>query len=798
MLGALTILCAALLAARRLLLTCVLFLLGLAGIAMQVVHRSGAKPVLTIEDGETAIVDGCVVDPPVFSPDKAQFTLELVPHALARVSVLLKGSQALHLQYGNRVELAAKVRSPHNFQNPGEFDYAAWLAHQQIYWTATVRSTADIQIQPGKCGHPSLGWLYFVRTSALERLESLYPEDTRTSLLLRAVLLGQTAGMQRRWTDDFRVTGTYHALVISGQHVSVLAMTLLFCLRLLNLGRIPSLTLATLASWLYAFIAGLSAPVVRAAGGFTLVLIACYLFRRVRLLNLLSAVAAVYLLFDPDQLFDPSFQLSFLSAAALVALAIPLMERWTESLRIAAGSADRMLADTNRDPRIATLRVELRLFAETLHAWTHLPKDAALTITSLGARCLVFVVEGIIVSACVQFGLALPMITYFHRVSLTGLAANVVVVPLLSIVVPSGFAAILTGWHWLAWLTALFLHWAERVAAWHVQFEPSWRIATVPAAAAVCFAAFIVALAIGLRQKARWTSAACLVSVLAFAIIAWQPWRPVLAHGWLEVSAIDVSQGDSIFVVFPNGETMLVDGGGFPGTSRMARKPNLDIGEDVVSPYLWSRGIKRIDYAVLTHEHSDHMDGLGAIIDNFHPKQLWTGAEIDTPEWDSLRRKAEANRVQIRALRSTDAPMRFGAVGVRVLAPSPEYAPGANAANDDSLVMQITYGSRSVLLTGDAERAIEQQMVTDGQLTQVTLLKVGHHGSRTSTSDEFLQAVHPQFALISAGYLNQFHHPHPGVLNRLAEEHAMVLRTDQRGLLTFRTDGKRVEIETYR
>ena len=796
--GALLVFCAACARARRLVTTCTLLLLALAGIATQVIHRPGARPTLTIDDGETAILDGCVVDPPVFSPDRAQFTLKLAPHALSRVSVLLKDAQPLPLYYGERVELAAKVRSPHNFQNPGEFDYAAWLAHQQIYWTASVRNAADIRVQPGTCGDRFVGWLYAVRTSALDRLDKLYPADTKTSLLLRAILLGQTAGMERRWTDDFRVTGTYHALVISGQHVSVLAMTLLFCLRLLNLGRIPALGLATLGSWLYAFISGLSAPVVRAAGGFTLVLIACYLFRRVRLVNILSAVAAVYLVFDPDQLFDPSFQLSFLSAAALALLAIPLMERWTEPLRVAARSADRMLPDMARDPRIATLRVELRLMADTIRVWTRVPSHTALAITAVGTRSFVFFAEGVIVSACVQFGLALPMITYFHRISVTGLAANIVVVPLLSWVVPCGFAAILTGWHSLAWLTALFLHWAELVAAWHVHFEPSWRIATVPAGAAVCFTASIVGIAIGLRTKSKWTPVVGLLSVAMFATIACQPWKPAIESGWLEVSTLDVSQGDSILVAFPNGETMLVDGGGFPGMTRMLRKPNLDIGEDVVSPFLWSRGIKHIDYAVLTHEHSDHMDGLGAILDNFHPKQLWTGAQIDTPEWVNLRRKAALNYVQVRELRSTNEPIKVGAAVVRILAPLPEYQPGANATNNDSLVMQINYGSRSVLLTGDAERAIEQQLVSGGQLGPVTLLKVGHHGSRTSSSEEFLEAVRPQFALISAGYLNQFHHPHPDVLSRLAERHTMVLRTDQHGLLTFRTDGRRVEVQTYR
>jgi competence protein ComEC len=133
-----------------------------------------------------------------------------------------------------------------------------------------------------------------------------------------------------------------------------------------------------------------------------------------------------------------------------------------------------------------------------------------------------------------------------------------------------------------------------------------------------------------------------------------------------------------------------------------------------------------------------------------------------------------------------------------VLAPATGYVMGDNPVNDDSLVLEIRYGRRGILLTGDAERPVEDDLVASGELRPVTLLKVGHHGSKTSSSEEFLSQVAPEFAVISDGYLNQFHHPHPTVLVRLAEHHAGIFRTDQRGLITFRTDGDRVEVETFR
>jgi competence protein ComEC len=775
--------------------------LALAGIATQVLHRQDRIPKLTAEDTETVLLDGCVTNPPVFSPGREQFTLNLAresrPPAGIRITVNLKAYEKLPLLYGQQMEAAAKIRSPRNFQNPGAFDYAGYLALQHIYWTGSVASIDDVKLLKGRCGWRAIGALYAVRTWALDRLIRLYPDDPHTGALLQATLLGETSGVERRWTSDFRVTGTYHALVISGQHVSVLALTLLLILRLLRWRRIPALGVATLATWLYAFISGFSSPVVRAAGGFTLFLIAAYCFRKTRILNILAVVGIIYLSFDPDQLFDPSFQLSFLSAAAIAVFAIPLMERWTEPLRASLKHFDQVKYDPQVEARAAQWRVELRLLADTLRSWTGLSVKKSRFLTAKGALLAAFVFEAVIVSACVQFGLALPMVSYFHRLSVTGLSANIVVIPLLSLVVPLGFASILTGSHALALVTKLLLVWAEAVASWHVHFEPPWRQGAIPLALSIAFAASLLLLAMAIRHH-RWMTPALAGSLALFVTICWQPWKPQWRPGMLELTAIDVSQGDSLLLVFPDGETMLVDAGGFPGMERMKRKPQIDMGEDVVSPYLWSRRIRHLDYAVLTHGHSDHMGGLAAVLDNFRPRALWIGAEPKTAEWMTVERHAASDHVPIVALNRNSAPVTIGAAKLRFLAPAPDYLPGDSAQNDDSLVFEVSYGHRSILLTGDAERPVEEGMAESGELRPVTLLKVGHHGSKTSSSDEFLSQIQPQFAIISDGYKNQFHHPHPTVLERLAEHHAMVLRTDQHGLITFRTDGDKVELETFR
>jgi competence protein ComEC len=298
------------------------------------------------------------------------------------------------------------------------------------------------------------------------------------------------------------------------------------------------------------------------------------------------------------------------------------------------------------------------------------------------------------------------------------------------------------------------------------------------------FAAALVACAVLIRRQVwRWPALGAVSSL--FALLLWQPWLRPQATGLLELTAIDVGQGDSLLVILPRGETMLVDGGGRLVYGRQ-RKSNLDIGEDVVSPYLWSRGIRRIDLMVATHSHQDHIGGLASVMLNFKPRELWTGAN---PPGELLEL---AHRLGIPfSEKHPSGPIELSGAILEILAPASDYA-AAKVGNNDSLVLRISYGARSFLLTGDMERAIEARLLASGANLHADVLKVGHHGSRTSSTQAFLNAVSPSVALISAGYENSFGHPNPDVLGRLSARHAAVLRTDLDGLVTASTDGRSV------
>ena len=273
------------------------------------------------------------------------------------------------------------------------------------------------------------------------------------------------------------------------------------------------------------------------------------------------------------------------------------------------------------------------------------------------------------------------------------------------------------------------------------------------------------------------------------------PFPPQLVAHQLEMTTIDVGQGDSVLLVTPAGKTILVDAGGFP-QFKGRPKPRLDIGEDVVSPYLWSRSIRHLDVVVLTHAHEDHSGGIVSILENFRPKELWVGAMPDVPAWQVVRDKANALGITI-LRKNAGEHLNWGDALIQFLAPNADYEPGATVKNNDSLAFQIAFGERKFLLTGDIEKQVEARLSVDGVLQQVDVLKVPHHGSKTSSTPYFLEQTDPTIAMVSAGLENRFHHPHPDVVERFQRMGTAMLRTDQLGLVSVFTDGKRLRVESF-
>ena len=764
------------------------------GAFLQIVHNPAQPPRLDVPDLSVTILSGCVVQPPALTGDREQFMLEIGSHARARVNMYARpGDELPHLHYGQRLEVEGSLRIPHNFGNPQAFDYRYFLARQDIFWTL---SSEQITPLPGACGNWFDRTISNLRTASLDRIADLYHGDRYNTAMMDAILIGEGSGLERVWTEQFRSTGTFHALVISGSHVAVLAGVFLFLLRLCFMPRLPATLLTVLAAWLYALVTGWQAPVVRSAAGMTLYAVGSLFFRERRMLNLLAAVALFFLVLDPPQLFDPSFQLSFLAVAFLAVFAIPLMERTSEPLAQAVKDLDDDGRDVHLPVAVASHRVELRLFADTLSALMPLPLRASRFLICAFARIGVFFYDLFITSAVIQAGLALPMAIYFHRVSFTGLSANAVVVPLLGIVVPVGFLALFTGAHWIAAIAAFLLDLSQRTVNFHAHYEPNWRIPSPPLllSLAICVALALTAVR-WTRPFPRWLSIGALAGLLY--ILIWSPFTPHLSAGKLEFTAVDVGQGDCLFLAFPNGKTMLVDAGGIPvfaHSGNDAPAVRMDIGEDVVAPYLWTRAIKKIDVIAISHLHDDHVGGMPAILNDFEVKELWVGATPPSDTWTRIQAIAHQRGTTIRHLYRGDA-MDFGGAHIQVLEPAIDYEPGPAPRNNDSLVFRVAYHHRSILLTGDMEKNIEADFAVTAPWPHADILKVGHHGSKTSSTPDFLDQVHPGLAVISDGHGNLYGHPSRMTLDNLGARHISTYRTDLEGLISIFTDGQHLSRE---
>jgi len=463
------------------------------------------------------------------------------------------------------------------------------------------------------------------------------------------------------------------------------------------------------------------------------------LYREKSMLNAIGAAALGLLVLNPQVLFGPSFQLTFLCVLLIVTVGVPILERTSQPYHRGLMYLDSTRYDVSLSPKVAQFRLDLRMVAGRLEhlMGTRVPLPAMARMLRIGLGSF----EILIISGVMHVCLALPMAYYFHRATVVGLPANMLVVPLTGVLMAAAIAAVAAGYISLALakVPALIAAAALQAISGTVQGLGGLRVADTrvptPEFAMVLVAGGALLMAMLLARRRLLVAAAGLAALTVSAIwMCTVPPPPQFRHGVLEMTAIDVGQGDSILLVSPQGKTLLVDVGGLPYWMHS----DFDIGEDVVSPYLWSRGIHRLDAVAVTHAHSDHMGGMAAVLANFHPRELWLGAESRSPELQKLLE--DANHLDVVVIhRKAGDSIELGGSTVRILAPTFNLATNTLRKNDDSLVMKISFGQTSALLEGDAERR-EEEIVAREQ-PQADLLKVAHHGSATSTIPELLAAV---------------------------------------------------------
>jgi competence protein ComEC len=713
------------------------------------------------------------------------------------------------LKCGDTVETPMRLKLAEYYRDPGAWQYSDYLLAQGIGAHASVRASKVTVLDEARLGLATqtdrvaqwqckvfaaqswasgrvLGYVHSKANRRLPKVLRLSPDDAG---MLNAMLFGDRAGLNKSQRVGFERTGSFHLFVVSGMHVGLLAGIVFWLARRLKLHEWLATPLTIGLTFVYAVLTGFGAPVQRALFMTVIFLLARLLSRDRNVLNALGAAALGVLVWSPEALFEASFQMTFLAIIAIGGIAIPLAERSFLPYASAAKNLGDKWIDAGLPPRVAQFRLMLRLWSEPI---TNLVSKWAGGLLPLSVRWTLWALELALIGVVAEMVMVLPMAVYFHRATMFAVPTNMLSVPLVAVLAPTAvvtFCASLVS-PWVALVpgaaTALLLHGVTGV----IGRVSAVRSADLRVPAPIWWVAMLAVLAWGLccwavRRSRAWTWVAVAVLPLVAVMVLW-PERAVVSPNMMEVTAIDVGQGDSIFIVGPDGATMLVDAGGPVGgvTEAAEATSRFDIGEEVVSPYLWSRRFRRLDVLVLSHAHSDHMGGMPAVMRNFRPRELWVSIDPNSEAYRSLLTEAKSLGVVVRHFYA-GAGLTWGGTQITMLAPETGYTNPREPVNNDSLVMRMQYGDASVLLEGDAEAPSERAMLAHGRVAAVTLLKVGHHGSRTSTTQEFLDAAAPKDAVMSVGKGNTFGHPRYEVIERIAEARTKLYRTDEFGLTTF-------------
>lgn len=804
-----------------------------------------------IADGEIKPDDsleltGVLNAPPEFARDKVLLSLTLERIRIRNTDrktsgrvVLLASFQTsqleneylqLDLRYGSRLRVMTSLDRSDKYRNPGVPTLTEYLDRKGYDATGVVKSPLLIERLDGDRVSLPLAWLYDWRRQIQQQIDTHFSPETAG--VLDAALLGNRYNLTKGTSERFRVGGTFHVLVISGLHISFIGAVVFLIARRLTRNRLQQFLLSTLFLWSYTIAVGAEGSVVRAALMFTLVALGSVIFRRASSVNALGGAGFVLLLWSPRAIFDPSLQLTFMSVFAIVVIAWPVLQT------LSAIGAWRPTREMPYPPRCA---VWLRLLCELLfwserkwqaelarsaHTYRLFKNPVAARFERYRLQSLArYIFATVLVSISVQVVLLPFLIVYFHRLSFASLILNIgvsallpalatvavmaLVVAQLSGVVAEPLFQLANGLNWV------MVHSVDPFARLGLA---STRLPAYTGWSSGIYALYYLPLVVLLVALSRWRPLAApgkkrniqKTTAVSFAaqlgmlgLVVFHPFSARMPDGKLHIDFLDVGQGDSALVTMPDGTTLLVDGGGRPGFL----KPSIDsepveqearsIGEAVVSEYLWWRGLDRVDYVLATHADADHIDGLNDVVRNFSVCSALVGRTPGgDPEYAKFAQTLTLNRTPLQVLEEGDV-MRFGDVEVTVLWPPATMDANAPSQNNDSVVLSLRFGERTILLTGDIEKGAETAMIRARQNLHADVVKVPHHGSKTSSTENFVDATKPGVAVISVGRTSMFGHPHKEVVARWLASGAEVLTTGRCGTITVTTDGRELKVQRF-
>lgn len=770
------LLIAALLLPEKLRFFCFLPLFFFTGLYLDLHEHRDSELLLLASRGEEVTIEGVLTEPAKIIGESSRLVMR-ADRVSVKGAVTEPGEKIQVTVYSHSREFSpqdkilfpARLRPFRNFNNPGRYDHEMAMMMKGLRCAASVSDGRRI-VPMGK-GH--LGFPMELLESARGPLRAFFRErlTPQNRALFQALILGETHGITPELREPFTITGLGHILAVSGLNVGMVA-GIAFALFRMLLSFSYRLSLATdirkLAAILtclpvvgYTCLAGFEVSSQRAMVMVLAFLLSMILDREKEVWSTFSLSALIVLALDPHALFSISFQLSFGAVTGILWFVPEIYKR--------------LIAPLNGDLKEGARPNRIAIYL------------AALVATSFAP--MVFV---------------LPLIAhYFNRISVVALPANLMVVPFMGVwIMPLGLLAVISlpvssslanfflqlcAWG-QDWMMLLIEFWSR------FSWAEFWVVTPNLLEMGIFYGLIICTFSLK-RWRWAWVGLTGLLLILAVDVAYWI--SETQFNRSLKVTYLDVGQGSATLIQFPGNERMLIDGGGF-------QRSDFDVGKLVVAPFLFHSKILSIDHVVMSHPDSDHMDGLRFIASHFGPREFWyNGDSVESESYTDLMGIVETKGIIQRLPADLKDGRDISGARVELLHPVPDengeaLFAGATKLNDRSMVLKVSYGRTSCLFPGDLERLGEEMVIwRAGPLLKSDVLLAGHHGSRSSSSEDFLAWVKPRLCIISSRSSNVYRFPHPATLRRLEEAGCSILRIDQVGAVSLVMGPDRFEVSTF-
>jgi competence protein ComEC len=638
------------------------------------------------------------------------------------------------------LEYIGTLYFPDGARNPGEFDYKNYLERRNIFMLSYADKKEKLIISPRK-GFSLFRGADWLKSKVMEKIDRVMSGEPAN--ILKALVLGARDELEGETTEIFVYSGTIHILAVSGLHVAYVTMSLFMIFSFLRLPDKFRTSFTILGLVFYIFIVDFKPSVTRAVIMASLILVGKSWEKKVNVYNSLAAAGFIQLLISPNQLFDAGFQLSFAAVFSIVyfyrRISKILPEKWQPG-RI--------------KPQVLSYVYGLFLVSFTALIGT-------LPITAY----------------------------YFNRISPVSLLANLFAIPIIGVVGAAGFAQVILGF--FIHTVNLFYGQVNQLLIELLIFLTSLSASVpfgslnVPAINLVHVLIFYLII-FGLfnldKNKVKVSLIAGILVLMNLHI-----WVTILKKPQLEVVFFDVGQGDAALVKFPTGEKLLID--------TADRTFSRHYAESVILPYFVRENIKKLDVMVLSHPHNDHIGGAPFLMENIQIDEIWeSDVEATSKTFRKIHWLADSLKIPTKYIYAGDY-FYFGQCGLFVLHPSRKYlATEPSGFNHYSTTIKLNYRNIDILFTGDIEKEDEAYVTLFGDFIDCEILKVPHHGSRTSSTEKFIQTVSPEIAFVSVGRRNKFRHPSLETMERYRNNGILIHRSDEHHALVVRSDGKTLHV----